>query len=350
MSERVLYAGIDEAGYGPMLGPLCTGLAVLEVPTAMWPTRGAPNVWRHLRGVVVRTAAEAKAASVLAVADSKKLKLSNGLKTKHPLTHLERGVLAFACLLRDDVLEGLTYASLRTLLGCGRDEEGFGVSPVGSVTLPSAIGADHAHLLATLLRKKCERAEVGLRALRCNAVGASRFNALHAELGNKANVAGSVVAGHVRRVWESAALRDCCDSGGVGRVVIDRQGGRRLYAGFLERALRGSARIDVLGETELRSVYELRDAGGREGSEGRVLRVSFEVDADDRHFPVALASMVAKYIRELEMARFNAWWRTICPELKPTAGYFKDARRWLDDVRSAGAADEARLATLVRRA
>jgi hypothetical protein len=43
--------------------------------------------------------------------------------------------------------------------------------------------------------------------------------------------------------------------------------------------------------------------------------------------------MVAKLTRELAMHRFNRYWCARCPELKPTAGYNTDARRWLHDMR-----------------
>ena len=50
----LIYAGIDEAGYGPMLGPLCVGLSVFRVDGAE-AADGAPNLWGALRGAVCRT-------------------------------------------------------------------------------------------------------------------------------------------------------------------------------------------------------------------------------------------------------------------------------------------------------
>jgi hypothetical protein len=48
--------------------------------------------------------------------------------------------------------------------------------------------------------------------------------------------------------------------------------------------------------------------------------------------PVALASMIAKLTRELAMMRFNRYFAARMPELKPTAGYYGDAGRWLRDI------------------
>jgi len=68
------------------------------------------------------------------------------------------------------------------------------------------------------------------------------------------------------------------------------------------------------------------------------LSVLFQPEAEMAHLTVALASMTAKYCRELLMKRFNLYWNVQAsdrglPELKPTAGYRSDARRWLHDAR-----------------
>jgi ribonuclease HII len=61
--------------------------------------------------------------------------------------------------------------------------------------------------------------------------------------------------------------------------------------------------------------------------------VQFMPCAESEHAPVALASMAAKLTRELLMARFNRHWGRRVPDLKPTAGYSADARRWLVEMR-----------------
>jgi hypothetical protein len=47
----------------------------------------------------------------------------------------------------------------------------------------------------------------------------------------------------------------------------------------------------------------------------------FEVDADARHLPVALASIVGKYVREICMRRIGEFYRQDVPELKLASGY-----------------------------
>ena len=42
--------------------------------------------------------------------------------------------------------------------------------------------------------------------------------------------------------------------------------------------------------------------------------------------------MTAKYLRELSMRAFNAYWASHVPNLKPTAGYPVDARRFKREI------------------
>ena len=55
----------------------------------------------------------------------------------------------------------------------------------------------------------------------------------------------------------------------------------------------------------------------------------------ERFLPTALASMTAKYLRELSMRAFNKFWSVHVPDLRPTAGYPKDAHRFYKDIRTA---------------
>ncbi|MEM1012610.1 MAG: hypothetical protein AAGI46_10385, partial [Planctomycetota bacterium] len=48
-----------------------------------------------------------------------------------------------------------------------------------------------------------------------------------------------------------------------------------------------------------------------------------------------LASMIAKYLRERYMERFNAFFQSVDSGLKPTAGYWSDAQRFLKDAEGA---------------
>ena len=55
--------------------------------------------------------------------------------------------------------------------------------------------------------------------------------------------------------------------------------------------------------------------------------VRFLVDADDAHLPVALASMVGKYVREVTMERVVRFYRARTPGLPAASGYHDPVTR-----------------------
>jgi ribonuclease HII len=66
------------------------------------------------------------------------------------------------------------------------------------------------------------------------------------------------------------------------------------------------------------------ESQGRARSSYRIAalgRVTFEVDADAGHLPVALASMVGKYVREVQMERQNRYYLQLDPSLERVSGY-----------------------------
>ena len=50
---------------------------------------------------------------------------------------------------------------------------------------------------------------------------------------------------------------------------------------------------------------------------------------ETHHLPIALASIMSKYIRELFMLFFNRYWANQVTDLRPTAGYYQDGKRFL---------------------
>jgi len=80
----------------------------------------------------------------------------------------------------------------------------------------------------------------------------------------------------------------------------------------------------------------LRRQEGRELSCYRVgnSEIRFQMRAESQ-FPVAVASMVSKYVRELAMVLFNRFWQNHVADLKPTKGYPVDARRFRQEIAEA---------------
>jgi hypothetical protein len=63
------------------------------------------------------------------------------------------------------------------------------------------------------------------------------------------------------------------------------------------------------------------------------MRLHFAVGADKRFLPVSLASMESKYLRELLIHNINRYFLSFHSELRPTAGYWKDGLRFIDDLK-----------------
>jgi ribonuclease HII len=305
----LVYAGIDEAGYGPMLGPLCVAATAFVMPDDD-PSAGAPDLWRRLNKAVCRNRRDRRRR--IAINDSKLLKGASKAKT-HPLLHLERGVLSFLGVSEEIPVD--ERALLKRLTAVAPDQPWYeSCSP-----LPVAEMKDTLRIASARLRRTLETAGVGQVSMRCEIVDADALNEQVERTGSKAavNLAAALrLADRIHRRWGKAHPR----------IIVDRHGGRTHYLRELQLAW-PEAQITIVAEEPTVSRYRLSDGK-------RHLTISFVCEAESHHFPVALASMAAKYVRELMMLRLNRYFRRFLPELKPTAGYVQDGRRYLREIES----------------
>ncbi len=304
----LIYAGIDEAGYGPMLGPLCVASSVFVLDEHD-PAGGPPDLWRLLRAAVCRKPSDRKRR--VAVDDSKKLKGANA-GPNHPLRHLERAVLAFQPY--GDTPPDTDDALLAPLGAEAPGHPWF----AGQTKLPLAHTIDQVRISRGRVQRAMQRVAVRCVAMSCRVIGAEELNRSVATRGTKADVNFDAAVGLVEAVW--SRWPDAHP-----RIVIDRHGGRTRYGEGLRNGLAGST-VETVAETATMSRYVVSRAGSK-------VTVSFATEADGRFLPVALASMLAKYTRELLMLRLNRFFREQMPDLKPTAGYFGDGRRYLTEIK-----------------
>lgn len=277
--------GIDENGLGPRLGPLVATAVVLELPS---------YDRARLRGIARRAGID----------DSKE---TAGF-----------GQMAAA--------EGLALAVLERLHGCApRDADELlavlaldGLLPLRArcpqasahqcwsspVALP-AFGGDVEQGRRALARL----ARHGVSVVRARSAVAcvSALREAIAELGSRTTVD---LALFERLLLDARAFADAELDAVLGMV-----GGIRDYPQYFVH-LRDRT-FEVMRKDE--RVVRYRGLG--------LGTLSFEVDADARHLPVALASMLGKYVRELAMERQNRFYAAHDGDLPRPSGYHDPVTR-----------------------
>jgi ribonuclease HII len=135
-------------------------------------------------------------------------------------------------------------------------------------------------------------------------------------------------AGTNKAALELAAVLDLLDAAHPGLcdqiTVVDRLGGRKFYRQPLQARWPGRM-VLVDDESPASSRYRVLGPAAEH-------QVGFWVGGEERSPLTALASCVAKYARELHMHLLNAWWSARHPGLTATAGYPQDAGRWLTAI------------------
>jgi ribonuclease HII len=296
------HVGIDEAGYGPNMGPLLQTAVGVRFPAK--PRCG----WKALAKAVRRHGEGEDDDLRIVIDDSKKVYLPpNGLQ------RLERGVLAALCppdtpwpVPLGHFLAFVAPAALLELVAEPWFDE---FEPLPALNESTAIAA-----AAEVFHTAREKAKLAPLWVRSRVTPPALFNRLLDECMNKAEVLATGLFDLI-----IGARKDDDDV----VYAIDRQGGRIYYVGLLQKAC-PDGWVEILEETEARCRYRM--------TAGYEVAWSFEVEAESRHFTVALASMVSKYLREVLMRQFNRYWQKHVPGIKATAGYPVDSHRFLAEI------------------
>ncbi len=325
--------GADEAGYGPNLGPLVISATVWEAPDRT----GVEGLSVLLKDVVdnafPRRQAEHKSAGKKGQAGNPPL--ANGLPvfadskilftSGQGLGKLERGLWAAWSLLGWNlrtwrgVWQRLAPEAIEEIDQCPF-YRGF------DANLPRDFKCDSASAAPAMAgrqpaagskwREKFAQTGVKLLAIRSRAVFPAEFNRLVDKHESKGAALSHLTLGLVAESMKPL------EKGPIS-VLCDKHGGRDRYAALLTNQF-SDGFVEVCGEGRQSSTY-------RFGPSERRTEFQFRAKAD-RCLPAALASMAAKYLRELAMGAFNAFWTARVPNLAPTAGYPQDARRFRAEI------------------
>ena len=312
----MIIAGIDEAGYGPLLGPLVVSAAAFEIPSPLPDDPdGLPCLWHLLRSAVAKKAPARKGR--LLIADSKVVHhLADGNK------FLERGVLTFLRSLDTNPAPELTFSALLEKLGCTNHElpQHPWYAP-DNLSLPWLADTSDLAITSNMLANALHGAGVRTSCLRTALVSERVYNRLVATTNNKASALISLTLNHLYYLHTTF--------GHLGLAVgVDKQGGRDHYTTLLLGSF-PDAQLKVLQESAESSTYLLVEPSP---AAPRRTLIQFREKGETAFLPTALASMICKYLRELCMFSFNAWWCRQIAGLQPTAGYHQDGSRWLLDV------------------
>ncbi|MCS6970604.1 MAG: hypothetical protein RMM29_01850 [Planctomycetota bacterium] len=270
-AERQL--GVDEAGYGPLLGPLvvCAVAVAADDEAALAALAGC------------------------GVADSKAVHRPGDLA---PLERVALPALAWLSGFQPD-----TAADVLALCGESADQR----------SAPWQQGAEQLRV------PLAARALPSWRLPGLSPAGL-RARILHPRALNEARAAGRNRAACLLAAVGAVLGELAPDPRRPTRIVIDRLGGRLDYGPWLSGIWPGAA-VQLVDAARAARRYRVAAS-----------EVLIAVGADRRWPLPALASCIAKYARELHMHLFNRWWCARHRWLAPTAGYGADARRWLYQI------------------
>jgi hypothetical protein len=347
--------GMDEAGYGPNLGPLVVAATAWQVPdevsafrrqcrddgesasaggqlggataTAVRPAKhqlhhDCVDLYSVLRNIVAKSASERR----IAIADSKAL-----YHTGLGLRQLERGIHAVLLTMQRSLP---CWSAI--VKHCKADPDCHHLRvcwPAGfDCQLPVDATADELARLGARLARACDAVGVRPLAIRAKLVFPEQFNDLVAYYDSKGAALSHVTVGLLRELTDllcpPAELGSARESPAPSpqppiHTVCDKHGGRNYYTALLQHHF-SEHWIAPVFESHAESRYEW-------GPPEAPVRVIFRMNGE-RFLPTALASMTAKYLRELAMRAFNAFWREHVPDLRPTAGYYGDSGRFKKDI------------------
>lgn len=303
------WLGMDEAGYGPNLGPLVISASVWEVPDGVDESGLNPLVAGAIASASrssMRGGPQRHGEIPWVVADSKAVYQSG-----KGFTTLEHGVLVALTMLGQTPR---TWRGLWEVLAPSSHQarQAHPWYADFDTPIPLEADADSIAALAQDVSQSLALSGVRLVTLCSRPIFESEFNSLVERHGSKGTLLSQAAMELAARCVESVPQ-------GTVTVVCDKHGGRNHYRELLMQWFPDYL-IEVYSESRGESLY-------RFGPADRRVEFRFRAKAEGC-LATALASMASKYLRELAMRAFNAFWCSRVEGLKPTAGYPLDAARF----------------------
>ena len=285
-----VFTGIDEAGLGPVLGPLCYGVVSFVIPD------DEVETWREkVKSMIL--------SNDLLLDDSKKIYQGSNKGDK-----LEKAVI--------DVLGFLAYEEERLqvqniFLNTALNKKGNWVNyPLYKNVLNAYLPEKKDSLLADNPNWKVKLAVTSCFEGEMNEVFDKGVNKSELSLLKIGALIESVISAHPQ---ENITFS------------IDKQGGRQFYSNFISDIFPFEP-FETIRETPDVSEYLLE-------RKGQNLLFGFYKKGDALFEEISMASILAKWLRETFMDSFNSYWLKYNNKIQPTAGYPEDGKRFIKEMK-----------------
>ncbi len=277
----MIIVGIDENGYGPILGPLIITASAFKVEKR-------EDLWRILD--ISRNPDDYP--QKLIVADSKKLFSRNSLRRRQ---FGEKTVSIFFSLLFEKLPADSDEFLSKVLLNfslfpklCLESKSRYQLC-WGKISLPLWLKKKDIIKELEGLKKKLKREKVKFVSLKSICICPFQFNKLVKEK-NKSYVNYLQFEKLIFYFLQKKEKRFF--------VFADKIGGRKDYFLYLKSGLLKDWDCRILEERKEISSYELK-------FEKKVAIISFLQKGEEKEFPIALSSLFGKYIREIFIKRIT---------------------------------------------
>jgi hypothetical protein len=314
-----LILGVDEAGYGPNMGPLV-------IAASLWRIGSDFNVLDGMEPFLpeFKAARWSNQSDFVPLGDSKKI-----YQPRQGLSGLSFTVEFFESMIRNPGQQGRPWFELANLAAHDIDRVQANPWYQNAQELTDRNTADVLSDSALIFaREKMSKLKIELLDFRLRVLDEAYFNDSVIQFGNKAEVLGQYSLNLAWQVLKDGLPRYPCHS---IEIYCDRQGGRKMYSGLLTHTFENShdnisvPLFSATSESSQSSCYSMEYFG-------IPTSIRFEVDGDSLFAPAA-SSIVAKWMREILMLRLNRYWQNIVGQsLKPTAGYAVDAARFSKEI------------------